>query len=973
MAMVTICIPIRSLGDQTFRGLESLMAQTFRDVTFVCMADDNLIGAEGLRTYVARDSRFLVIGAGLPERGEIDDAVRRPGDPITIHADHEWKKSAYVGYLNQGDLLEPEVLERMFDQAEGAQLDVCACKSVPKNTQRSSSLHKRHLNRVFMRGTQAWRATIKAQVREGSLFLLYNRSFLKEHGIEANSSQETALKAWLAMDKGFVLGDNQINRASEPERLTPEACQSVIAWVEDQTGDYAMDIKRITKILPSKPEPSPAQDVPTMAPSPIRVDRSGELVSVIVPIYNVGDYLEQCLDSILAQTHQAIEVICVNDGSTDDSLAIMRRYEAADSRVTVIDKPNAGYGNSVNRGLEVATGDWISIIEPDDFIDPHMYSGLLSCATSANGGAVDIVKGTYWLYFDLGDGTEPYTRIPNITNEMPAKRIEFTVYDDCEVMKHHPCIWSALYRHDFLEEFGIRMTEPPGAGWADNPWFFQTMLQARSIVWVPASYYYYRQTNPNASSVLRAYQMPFERLRDIRGIFNDLNVTDRNLTLALYQRSFNYIIYSIFDEFGFDESDPGLQALIREVLESMDRKLLLEPSNKMPVRFKDYYTDFMGIDLDRVRNHPASDNPTISFVLPMKDDREGLWITIKSLLKQDFEDFEVLCYDCDARDRSAQIIQGIAQKDERFKLMPTEANTVAEGFNQGFADAQGEWIWPLRSGAMPVDSDAVSAAVAAASQSDENMVLLGWREQGEDQPEVREAPRSIVVADGPQDAVIAGSLPAYTKLFRTSWLRAQELGVNSEMDDEGIAFSLRALLLAKSALLVPNVPVIAGKHDDLARRRFEDEDEIIAYEEARINVIADVARSMDTKDAWKATRETLLQRLDSALAYLGRFHASEAYFKMLERTYRDPGLSLAISAVDLEGGYTPHPQLDLAFNNTYDDYVAIEYQQVVKERDAAKRTAYLIRNSGSYKAVRSISKAAKSIIPSGLQPAWVQN
>ena len=120
-----------------------------------------------------------------------------------------------------------------------------------------------------------------------------------------------------------------------------------------------------------------------------------QLVSIIVPVFNAEPYLAQCLDSILAQTHRELEVICLNDGSTDGSLAIMQAYAARDERIRVIDKQNQGYGATCNRGLEEARGAWISIVEPDDWIEPGMYADMLAFEATFNDPA-DIVKTPYW-------------------------------------------------------------------------------------------------------------------------------------------------------------------------------------------------------------------------------------------------------------------------------------------------------------------------------------------------------------------------------------------------------------------------------------------------------------------------------------------------------------------------------------------------------------------------------------------------
>ena len=89
-------------------------------------------------------------------------------------------------------------------------------------------------------------------------------------------------------------------------------------------------------------------------------------VSIVVPIYNVEKYLRQCLDSVVNQTLKEIEIICVDDGSTDSSPEIIQEYVEKDNRVKVISKPNSGYGNSMNRGFDMAEGEYIGIVESDE-------------------------------------------------------------------------------------------------------------------------------------------------------------------------------------------------------------------------------------------------------------------------------------------------------------------------------------------------------------------------------------------------------------------------------------------------------------------------------------------------------------------------------------------------------------------------------------------------------------------------------
>ena len=103
-------------------------------------------------------------------------------------------------------------------------------------------------------------------------------------------------------------------------------------------------------------------------------------VSVIIPIYNNERYLRECFDSAVGQTLRDIEIICVNDGSTDGSLAVMREYEASDPRIKVIDKPNGGYGQTMNCGLAAATGEYVAFLESDDSINLSAYEKLAKVA-----------------------------------------------------------------------------------------------------------------------------------------------------------------------------------------------------------------------------------------------------------------------------------------------------------------------------------------------------------------------------------------------------------------------------------------------------------------------------------------------------------------------------------------------------------------------------------------------------------------
>ena len=103
------------------------------------------------------------------------------------------------------------------------------------------------------------------------------------------------------------------------------------------------------------------------------IENSNIKISIIIPIYNVEKYLSECLESIINQSYKNLEIICVNDGSTDKSLMVIKEYEKKDKRIKVISHNNKGVSATKNEGLKIATGDYITFVDPDDFLDLNVY------------------------------------------------------------------------------------------------------------------------------------------------------------------------------------------------------------------------------------------------------------------------------------------------------------------------------------------------------------------------------------------------------------------------------------------------------------------------------------------------------------------------------------------------------------------------------------------------------------------------
>lgn len=277
-------------------------------------------------------------------------------------------------------------------------------------------------------------------------------------------------------------------------------------------------------------------------------------VTVVIPVYNVETYIHECIQSVLRQTLKNIEIICVDDGSTDNCPAILDEYARQDDRIKVIHKPNSGYGHTINVGMDAAQGEYFAIVESDDLIHPQMYESLYAIADTYH---IDIVKGDFYRFginpngvmekkkeYIAGDGM--YNRVldANQDREMILKNAK--VYT-----------WSGIYLLDFLRRNNIRHNETPGASYQDNGFWFQTMSLAESMYFFKKPFYYLRRDNPNSSvynkkkvyCICEEFDFILARLKDHPDKYHELIPFYWKQLFGAYMFSFNRIGEEYKDEF----------------------------------------------------------------------------------------------------------------------------------------------------------------------------------------------------------------------------------------------------------------------------------------------------------------------------------------------------------------------------------------------------------------------------------------
>lgn len=235
-------------------------------------------------------------------------------------------------------------------------------------------------------------------------------------------------------------------------------------------------------------------------------------LSVIVPICNVEKYLAECLESVLLQKKYSMEVICVNDGSKDKSLFILQQYKTKDNRIIIIDKPNTGYGDSMNVGLKRASGDYVGIVESDDIVINGAFEKLLIAAEMSK---ADVIKGNFNYYFSNKNNVSLY---PNFKDFPTEKKI--SVSDCPELFFTVPAIWSGIYKRSFLEKNNISFLPTPGASYQDTSFAFKVWAVAKTVYLLTDPIINYRQDNSEASSNIS---------KKVFNIFNETKEMERFL------------------------------------------------------------------------------------------------------------------------------------------------------------------------------------------------------------------------------------------------------------------------------------------------------------------------------------------------------------------------------------------------------------------------------------------------------------
>lgn len=209
------------------------------------------------------------------------------------------------------------------------------------------------------------------------------------------------------------------------------------------------------------------------------------LISVIVPIYNMEKYLPNCIESILKQSYRNLEIVLVNDGSTDSCREICEFYHKKDTRIRVLNKENGGLSSARNYGINNSHGEWFAFVDSDDWIEPRMIEELLEMAISAN---ATIAACRYYRDYKNITISKDYDESKRILLCGRQKIAKGYLMDRCL----SPIVMNKLYRRDiFVNGF----TFPEGRNYEDIPLMTEIIRRGERIIFTGKHFYHYRQRN----------------------------------------------------------------------------------------------------------------------------------------------------------------------------------------------------------------------------------------------------------------------------------------------------------------------------------------------------------------------------------------------------------------------------------------------------------------------------------------------
>ncbi|EET60574.1 hypothetical protein BRYFOR_07392 [Marvinbryantia formatexigens DSM 14469] len=575
-------------------------------------------------------------------------------------------------------------------------------------------------------------------------------------------------------------------------------------------------------------------------------------VSVIIPVYNVEKYLEKCLDSVERQTLPEIEIICVNDGSTDGSLQILQSYAEKDDRIIIINKENGGLSSARNAGLAVAEGEYVYFLDSDDWILAETLEVLYDECKKENLDTIlfdaDSIFETEEVERLHPSYRDYYHREDCFGNTVTGQRL-FAEMMPREQYRSSACL--QMNRRAFLEQYGLGFRE--GMIHEDELFTLQVSLRAERAKHLARPFYQRLVREESIMTSVRAIRSAFGyyvcnqlilaeatelvKEKDIMDIYvNKISRLRRSIKSALKDVKRGEIDrftsnrledMALLEQFKYEQrlviSNRNLRKKIQELRASTTFKVG-KTVTFIPRKLKSAYRVlkkkgikelYKAILYKIAPGYYAKKYVEISIIMPVYNGEKYLWRCIRSLQKQMFRDIEIICVDDKSTDRSMELLQERARHDKRVRILQQEHLGAGSARNLGMKEARGKYLLFLDCDDL-FDKNMCRELYRAAEKHDAQVVLFGAQRMDMMNNRTERMGWVLRSSELPKDAVFSGQEIAdrlfqitsncpWSKMFRRDFILENGLEFQSTRHCNDAYFVRMAMALAERMTMVDQI------------------------------------------------------------------------------------------------------------------------------------------------------------------------
>lgn len=622
-------------------------------------------------------------------------------------------------------------------------------------------------------------------------------------------------------------------------------------------------------------------------------------ISVIVPIYNAEHSIKTCLESIFKQTLKDIEIICVNDGSLDNSLQILKESAEKDSRIKIFNKENSGVGDSRNLGLDNATGEYIAFLDADDiFVDENSLDILYHEAKKHN---VEMVSGgiQFIIKNKISYENKWFKPIQKLQKKSPEEYgIPWFFYKN-------------IFKRDFLNKHNIRF---PSLLRGQDPVFLVDILTKIDYYYeVPIIYYSYSSPNEIKVNNPRKFLDYFKHFYSVFNIlindkrfasmiiqFTDLLIEMKNRPIHITTKEDLLELLEVMDNLKSIYVNLDNEDLLKKVISSFDKiieRIDLCNVDIINLGVKNSAEDYSsGIIINDVIKKPK-----ISVIIPVYNVGNYLEKCLSSVINQTLANIEIICVNDGSTDNSLDILNHYAEKDSRIKIFSFENTGLGPSRNRGIDRANGEYIAFLDSDDW-LDLTFCEEIYKSASKNKADLVLFNAVEEYDDHKRNRiYFPKELFEdADTVFDYRMYPSLllnsffTVWSKLYNAEFLKENHI-IFPDSLFEDVEFHVESYLKAKRICYNPEIFYHYRKDNPKSiMTSLKGEDSYCIFD-----IIDSVENHLKDNDVMNAYKHYFIQfKISQLKQVLIRVpdDFKEKYFKLIKNEF----LNLDVSRLDLE-------------------------------------------------------------------------